>query len=166
METLVFLGQVWRPDMMLTQGRSCEWRWTEAKSASIFSLIWLAWWYWMWGTLSYWANTPTDRSSGSDKDVAIFQMIWWRPCHGPRPCQGRPDVQRHCSSLLSLPQGPSWSVVKTRNLKRKDSLARASPRPGNVIAKTKETRGLTRRSRSSSLPLQNVFIYLTLYARF
>ena len=47
----------------------------------------VAWWYWMWGTLSYWANTPTDRSSVADTEVqrCHLHMIWWSTCCGPRP---------------------------------------------------------------------------------
>ena len=77
-----------RPSSVVTQGRNQEQRRTGARSASIPSLSWSAWWYRMWGTLSYWANTPTDRSSGADNDVATFQMIWWSHYYVPRSPQG------------------------------------------------------------------------------
>ena len=64
-ESLVTSGRVWRPGRMLPQGRSYGWRWTEAKSAKIPTVICqgcsegLAWWYQAWRCYNV-KDTRTD----------------------------------------------------------------------------------------------------------
>ena len=110
-EAQAFFGQVWRPGLLSTQGRSYEWRRTRARSAhpllicQLCSIV-LAWWY---QVRSIQVDAYPD-GRRSRRRCCHHHKIWRRPCLGPKPCHGRLDVQRHAHCLLHLPQAHGWIV--------------------------------------------------------
>ena len=118
-ETLVTSGRVWRPGMVLPQGRSYDWRWTEAKSAKIPTVICqgcsggLAWWYQAW-RFPYVKDTRTDGRRSRRRCCHRLKWPGWRQCFGPRPRHGQPRVQRQGQHLLCLTQAQEECSCSSR----------------------------------------------------
>ena len=112
-EALVFIGRVWRPGRRSSKGHNSGWRRTRAKRSQgphvhlpreqrraslVVSGV---------GSLDEDQDALPD-GQGSRPRSCHRQEVWWRPCLGPRPCQGRQEVRRHSPRL---PQAQERSVV-------------------------------------------------------
>ena len=154
-ESLVTSGRVWRPGRMLPQGRSYGWRWTEAKSAKIPTVICqgcsegLAWWYQAWRCY----NVKDTRTDGRRSRRRCCHRLKW-PGGDSVLDQGlAKDNQMYNATAQEVYNvtGPNYEVFMFFKARRIGLAGRLPSWPRECIDKIRrETRGLTRQSRSSS----------------